>query len=290
MSSAHNYPHKPSWLKVRIPSGENYKRVRALINHNSLHTVCDRALCPNLGECWGRKTATFMLLGDTCTRNCSFCGVSKGKPGLIDRGEPERVAEAARQLGLRYVVITSVTRDDLPDGGAEIFSEAIRCLREKIPNCLIEVLIPDFKGSLKALERVLEAEPHVLNHNLETVPRLYKKMRPEADYNRSLLVLKESRRAEVITKSGLILGLGEEICEVIEVMYDLKNAGCQILTMGQYLQPSMKNLPVERFLSPSEFEMLKSEGGKIGFQHVEAGPLVRSSFHAEEQVSSLLTH
>ena len=270
----------PGWLKVPMPAGKNYHDVRKLVEQHQLHTVCQSAHCPNIGDCWGHRTATFMILGDICTRNCRFCAVTSGKPETVDQDEPKRVAEAISTLSLRYVVITSVTRDDLPDGGAFIFADTIREIRKDVPNCKIEVLIPDFMGSDSALSTVFEACPDVLNHNIETVPSLYKTARPEANYFRSLKVLEYSKQQGMITKTGLMLGLGETDDEVLAVMSDLRKVDCDLLTLGQYLQPSSEHLPIDRYITPVVFNQFKEDGIKMGFRHVEAGPLVRSSYHA----------
>jgi lipoic acid synthetase len=267
------------WLKAKAPQGEKVEELLSLVESLKLHTVCQEALCPNIAECWGRGTATFMILGDTCTRNCRFCSVKAGKPLPPDPQEPERVAEAARKLGLNHVVITSVTRDDLPDGGASQFVETIKAVRSSLPKAKVEVLIPDFAGSLKALGKVLEAKPDVLNHNVETVPRLYPLVRPKADYRRSLGILSLAAQAGLTTKSGLMLGLGETRGEVLEVMAELRRAGCQILTIGQYLQPTPKQLPVAEYIHPLEFEWYSKVGKELGFKAVIAGPLVRSSYY-----------
>ena len=274
---------RPDWLKARIPSGENYARLREIIGKQKLHTVCEEARCPNMGECWNHGTATFMILGDICTRSCGFCAVKTGKPTGLDAQEPYRVADAVRQLGVRHAVITSVNRDELYDGGAQIFAETIRQIRITAPATKVEVLIPDFKGEEIALNIVLDAFPDILNHNTETVPRLYPSVRPQANYKRSLELLDRSKRRGFSTKTGLMLGIGERIEEVVEVMKDLRNINCDILTLGQYLQPSKEHLPVDRFVHPDEFKMLKETGLRIGFRHVESGPLVRSSYHAENQ-------
>jgi lipoic acid synthetase len=276
--------HRPEWLKVRIASGENYSRLRGLIDHHRLHTVCEEARCPNMGECWNAGVATFMILGDVCTRSCGFCAVKTGRPEWLDHEEPVRVAEAIRIMGVRHAVITSVNRDELPDGGASIFAETIRCARAVNPELTVEVLIPDFQGDRAALEIVIDASPDILNHNTETVPRLYARVRPQAKYIRSLELLDRAKRAGMTTKSGLMLGLGERNEEVLEVMSDLRVAGCDILTLGQYLQPSKVHEPVDRFVLPEEFVMLKERGMSMGFRHVESGPLVRSSYHAAGQV------
>jgi lipoic acid synthetase len=279
-------PSRPEWLKARIPSGENYAKLRSIIGTHKLHTVCEEARCPNMGECWNHGTATFMILGDICTRSCGFCAVTTGKPTELDAGEPRRVAEAVKLLGVRHAVITSVNRDELVDGGAQIFAETIRQIRALTPGTTVEVLIPDFKGDELALEIVLAAFPDILNHNTETVPRLYPTVRPQARYDRSLELLGRAKRRGFVTKSGVMLGLGEETDEVLQVMKDLRSMGCDILTLGQYLQPTREHLSVHRFVHPDEFSSLKREGLQMGFRHVESGPLVRSSYHAEAQVGA----
>ncbi len=275
---------RPEWLKVRLPHGDAFHEVKAIVDAHHLHTVCESARCPNIAECWGRRTATFMILGDICTRSCRFCAVKTGRPTELDELEPFRVADAVKQLGLKHAVITSVNRDDLKDGGAGIFAETIRQIRKKSPGCRIEVLIPDFQGDYDSLKLVIDARPAILNHNVETVPRLYKEVRPQAKYERSLWVLEESRRHGLVTKSGLMVGLGETPEEVLDVMRDLRRIDCAILTIGQYLQPTKAHLPVDRFVHPDEFQMYKEEGLKMGFRFVESGPLVRSSYHADEQI------
>ena len=275
---------RPDWLKAKIPSGENYARLKSLIDGRKLHTVCEEARCPNIGECWNHGTATFMILGDTCTRSCRFCAVKTGKPTELDAQEPFRVAEAVKTMDVRHAVITSVNRDELFDGGAQIFAETIRQIRDTAPSTKVEVLIPDFKGDEFALNIVLDAFPDILNHNMETVPRLYPTVRPQANYNRSLELLDRAKRRGFNTKTGLMLGIGETTDEVIEVMKDLRKINCDILTLGQYLQPSKEHLPVDRFVHPGEFKMLKESGLQMGFRHVESGPLVRSSYHAEGQI------
>lgn len=275
---------RPDWLKVKIPSGENFARLKNMIDEHKLHTVCEEARCPNMSECWNSGTATFMILGDICTRSCGFCAVKTGKPVDLDLEEPFRVANAIRIMGVHHAVITSVNRDELPDGGAAIFAETIRQARLVNPGITIEVLIPDFRGVEWALDIVVEAKPDILNHNTETVPRLYSLVRPQAKYSRSLEVLEMAKRKGMVTKSGLMLGLGENIKEVEAVMKDLNSVNCDILTLGQYLQPSKEHLPVKRFVAPEEFRMLKIRGLEMGFRHVESGPLVRSSYHAEQQV------
>jgi lipoic acid synthetase len=276
---------RPDWLRVKLPGGEEYHRMKDLLRTADLHTVCEEAVCPNIGECFGQGTATFLILGDVCTRECNFCAVAKGVPSALEEGEPEKIAQAVEQIGLRHVVITSVTRDDLPDGGASHYGKTIKAIRTQDPSCTIEVLIPDFKGSENALEIVLNEMPHILNHNLETVPRLYPNVKPGADYERSLSLLEEAKEVdpELTTKSGLILGMGEEHDEIIDVMKDLRDVGCDILTIGQYLCPGKGFLPIKRFYHPDEFKHLKYEGEKMGFKHVESGPLVRSSYHAAKQ-------
>ena len=275
---------RPEWLKARIPGGENYSRLKNLVDTKKLHTVCEEARCPNMGECWNNGTATFMILGDVCTRSCGFCAVKTGKPTELDADEPRRVAEAVQLMGVRHAVITSVNRDELYDGGAQIFAETIRQVRALNPNTRIEVLIPDFKGEEFALNIVLDAFPDILNHNVETVPRLYHIVRPQAKYEQSLELLARAKRCGFLTKTGMMLGLGEQTEEVIDVMKDLRKVNCDILTLGQYLQPTKEHLPVARFVHPDEFVMLKKTGLEMGFKHVESGPLVRSSYHAEEQV------
>jgi lipoic acid synthetase len=276
-------PRRPSWLKVKVPLGENYARLKGMIDGHGLHTVCAEARCPNMSECWNAGTATFMILGDVCTRSCGFCAVTTGRPGGLDTEEPLRVAEAIRLMGVRHAVITSVNRDELADGGASIFAETIRQSRLVNPSLKIEVLIPDFRGVAWALKIVLDAAPDVLNHNTETVPRLYATVRPQAKYPRSLEVLERSKRAGMVTKSGLMLGLGETKEEVVGVLRDLRSVGCDIVTLGQYLQPTSRHLSVARYVTPEEFLQLKNEGVAMGFRHVESGPLVRSSYHAEGQ-------
>jgi lipoic acid synthetase len=275
---------KPPWLKRRIPSGATYQEIRGLLQKTQLHTVCQEACCPNLGECFSQGTATFLILGDRCTRNCRFCAVAHGPIEPPDLGEPLRVAEAVDHMKLRYAVVTSVTRDDLPDGGASVFAETIRRIREKRPETKVEVLIPDLRGDLQSLKIVIVARPDVLNHNVETVPRLYASVRPGAVYQRSVDLLKRAHRLDpsLPTKSGLMLGLGERPEEVLQVLNDLVQAGCRILTLGQYLQPSAEHLPVERFVPPDEFEEWRKKALGLGFGEVASGPFVRSSYHAQE--------
>jgi lipoic acid synthetase len=276
----------PSWLKVRFPAGERYGQIKGLLRRGELHTVCEEAHCPNIGECFNNGTATFMILGDVCTRSCGFCAVTSGRPQGLDLLEPDRLARTVELLGLGYVVITSVNRDDLPDGGAGIFAACIRAIRGRRPDCRVEVLIPDFLGDREALAMVVEAKPFVLNHNVETVPRLYRRVRPKARYERSLALLAAVKEMDpaMLSKSGMMLGLGERREEVRQVLADLRGAGCDIVTIGQYLRPSQKHLPVERFVPPEEFAEIAAEGQRLGFRHVEAGPLVRSSYHAHKQV------
>jgi len=279
---------KPAWLKVRAPGGPNYLRLKALLRQENLHTVCEEARCPNIGECWEERTATFLILGDVCTRRCGFCAVSHGRPTWEDWEEPDRVGRTVARLGLAHVVVTSVNRDDLADGGAGVFARTIRAIRREAPGCRVEVLIPDFQGSAAALEAVLEARPDVLNHNIETVPRLYRQVRPGSRYERSLELFDRARHhpTHPVTKSGLMLGLGERHDEVAATMADLRAVGVQLLTLGQYLRPSARHLPVARYVPPEEFRALAGLGAALGFRHVEAGPLVRSSYHAGRQVQA----
>lgn len=283
-----NRKRLPPWFRVRVRTGQNFQAVRGLIKGLHLHTVCEEAKCPNIWECWNNRTATIMILGDICTRRCGFCSVERGRPKGLDLDEPHRVAKAVKALGLTHAVITSVDRDDLADGGAGIFSDTIRSIKKEAPDCIVEVLIPDFKGSEDALEIVLDTGPDILGHNIETVPRLYPIVRPQARYNRSIELLQRAKELGAITKTGLMLGLGEEIGEVLQVMKDLRTIDCDILTLGQYLRPTESSLPVYRYYSPEEFLCLKAEGEAIGFRHVEAGPSVRSSYHAHRQSLDLL--
>jgi lipoic acid synthetase len=285
-----NHPRRrPPWIRVKAPSGETYQNVHNLMRSKTLHTVCEEAQCPNIGECWGRGTATFLMMGDTCTRSCGFCDIKTGRPSPLDWAEPNRVAESVRAMGLRHVVITSVNRDERPDGGAPIFAMVIKRIRQLQPGCSIEVLIPDFKGNPDALKIVMDAQPEILNHNVETVPRLFKKVQPQDNYQWALATLRNAKQMQplVLTKSGIMVGLGETFDEVVEVMRDLANIGVDILTIGQYLQPSKKHLPVERFYTPAEFDKLKAIGLELGFKWVESGPLVRSSYRADIQVREL---
>ncbi len=280
---------KPEWLKVRAPGSENYHRLKGLMRTLGLHTVCEEANCPNIGECWHHGTATFMILGDTCTRSCGYCNVTHGAPKPPDLLEPAHVASAIYAMELAHVVITSVDRDDLPDFGAGHFARTIAETRARIPGCRVEVLIPDFRGNEAALRTVLDARPDVLNHNIETVPRMYRMARPGGRYDRALHLLDRSRTyaPDIPTKSGLMVGLGEQWDELVETLRDLRTAGCQIVTIGQYLRPSLANLPMARYYAPAEFAELKRIGMELGFGHVESGPLVRSSYHAHEQVQAL---
>ena len=286
-SSAHE-PRKPSWLKVRAPGGPNYAHLRKLMRELDLHTVCEEARCPNLGECWEHKAATFMILGDVCTRNCAYCAVAHGTPKAFDPAEPVRLAEAVERMGLRHVVITSVDRDDLPNGGAEAFADCITEIRRRLPGTTVEVLIPDFKGSEQALRIVMDAKPDILNHNLETAERLYRLARPGGRYDRALALLANARRMDpaALTKSGVILGMGEQWDEVLQCMRDLRRSDVNIITLGQYLRPSDGHLPVVRYYTPDEFAELREIGERMGFSHVQASPLTRSSYHAWEQAQS----
>lgn len=273
---------RPDWLKVKLPTGDNYSDVRDLMRKQKLHTVCEEAKCPNIAECWNHRTATFMILGDTCTRSCGFCNVKLGIPNELDLEEPKRVAESVEELNLRHVVITSVNRDELEDGGASIFSETVRLIRQKMKDTTIEILIPDFKGSEASFEIIMKNPPDILNHNLETVPRLYPVVRPQAKYQRSLELITWFKIKGLKTKSGIMVGIGETKDEVTSLMYDAVAAGCDILTIGQYLQPTKVHLLVDRFVTPDEFNQYKIEGLKMGFKVVESSPLVRSSYHADE--------
>ena len=279
---------KPEWLRARAPMGDNYHNLKKLARGLGLHTVCESAQCPNIGECWNHRTATFMLLGDICTRRCGFCAVPKGKPGVLDWDEPRRVAEAVATLGLKHAVVTSVNRDDDNTGGARIFAQTIEKIRELSPRCRVEVLIPDFQGMDEALKIVLAARPDVLNHNTETVPRLYRVVRSGARYQRSLQLLENAKKFSpgMVTKSGVMVGLGEEISELIDVFRDLGARGVDILTVGQYLRPSRDHLPIARYYTPEEFLYLKQQALGFGFRHVESGPLVRSSYHAHQQAEA----
>jgi lipoic acid synthetase len=280
----------PDWIKVRAPASPEFFRTRSILGALKLHTVCQEACCPNIGECFSHRTATFMLMGDVCTRNCPYCAVAHGKVRPLDADEPRRIAEAVARLGLQHVVVTSVDRDDLPDGGAAHFAATAHAIKHALPGTRVEVLVPDFRGSFQSVETVVRSPVDIYNHNIETVPSLYRKARPGGQYGRSLEVLryaKETARAinrEVLTKAGVMLGLGEETAELLQVMRDLREVECDILTLGQYLRPSKDHLPVERYVTPQEFAELKREGTAMGFRHVESGPLVRSSYHAWEHV------
>ena len=279
---------KPSWLKVRAPGGENYVRLRHLMRDLQLHTVCEEAHCPNVGECWEHGTATFMVLGDVCTRNCAYCAVAHGRPPKYDTAEPARVAEAVAEMRLQHAVITSVDRDDLPDFGAFIFAETIRQIRARLPECSVEVLVPDFQGNEDAIRTVLDARPDIYNHNTETVPRLYKRCRPGGRYERVMEIFRFAKRTApaIPTKTGLILGMGETVDEVHAVLRDLRDVDVDIVTLGQYLRPSDKHHPLDRYYTPDEFRALRDAGMAMGFRHVESGPLVRSSYHAWELVQA----
>lgn len=280
---------RPEWIRVSAPTGEQHKQIKALMRSKALHTVCEEAMCPNLGECWGSGTATFLMLGDVCTRTCGFCDIKHGAPSAMDWDEPMRIAQAVKNMNLKHAVITSVNRDDRKDGGAPIFAMLINKVRQVHPGCSIEILIPDFKGSLETLRIVMEARPEILNHNVETVPRLFKIVQPQDKYEWTAAILSNAKKIDpdVLTKSGIMVGLGETIEEIESVMRDQRDWGVDILTIGQYLQPSRKHLPIERYYTPQEFEHLKTFGVQIGFQWVESGPLVRSSYQAAEQVRAL---
>jgi lipoic acid synthetase len=286
---APNLPdRKPPWLKVKAPGGPNYSRLKGLMRELDLHTVCEEAHCPNVGECWEHGTATFMILGDVCTRNCAYCAVAHGRPPKYDPAEPERVASAAAQMQLQHLVITSVDRDDLPDFGAWAFAETIRRVHEAVPGCSVEVLVPDFQGNEESIRMVLEARPEIYNHNTETVPRLYKKARPGGRYERVMKIFRLSKEMapDIPTKTGIILGMGETNEEVLETMRDLREVDVDILTLGQYLRPSADHIELDRYVTPDEFKALRDAGMAMGFRHVESGPLVRSSYHAWEQVQA----
>jgi lipoic acid synthetase len=280
---------KPEWLKVRLPAGNGYNRLKKLMREQGLHTVCEEAMCPNIGECWNRGTATFLLMGDTCTRSCGFCHIKTGRPQALDEDEPRRVAESVQAMNLSHCVLTSVNRDELPNGGAHIFANTIREIRQRLPHCTIEVLIPDFKGNRAALKEVMDARPEILNHNTETEPRLYRTVRPQANYRQTLNVLSNAKILDpgTISKSGIMVGLGETKEEVWAVMRDLREHQLDILTIGQYLRPSPLHLPVYRYVHPSEFQEFHDIGLELGFRWVESGPLVRSSYHAEGQAQAL---
>ena len=275
----------PPWLKVKMPGGPNYLELRGLINGSGLHTVCEEAHCPNIGSCWERRTATFMILGDICTRACAYCAVTTGAPRPLDLAEPVRLAETVEKMGLKYAVITSVNRDDLQDGGAFVFSQCIQQIRKRVPDCKVEVLIPDFCGNWDALSTVIASSPDTLNHNIETVRRMFHRVRPKGDYDQSLELFSKVRdlSPKAVTKSGMMLGLGETRDEILTTMRDLRSVGCNLLTIGQYLQPSSKHIPLAKWYTPQEFNELACEANALGFLHVASGPLVRSSYHADEQ-------
>jgi len=279
---------KPGWLKVRAPGGPNYLRLKQLMRELDLHTVCEEAHCPNVGECWEHGTATFMILGDVCTRNCAYCAVTHGRPPKFDPAEPERVAQAVAEMRLQHVVITSVDRDDLPDFGAWAFAETIRQIKQYVPSCSVEVLVPDFQGDQESIQTVLDASPDIYNHNTETVPRLYKRCRPGGRYERVMRIFTMAKRRapQIPTKSGIILGMGETNGEVLAVLRDLRAVDVDIITLGQYLRPSASHIKLDRYVTPEEFRMFRKEGMAMGFRHVESGPLVRSSYHAWEQVQA----
>jgi lipoic acid synthetase len=284
-SAISSFGRLPPWFKVQAKTGPDYLDIKQTMDRLKLHTICEEARCPNRWECWNARTATFLILGDICTRRCHYCSVETGRPLAVDHEEPRRVAEAVQALGLRHAVITSVNRDELEDGGASIFAETVRQTRQRSPSCTIEVLIPDFEGNETALGTVCAEMPEILNHNIETVRRLFPAIRPQGKYQRSIELLGKAKQWGMRTKSGLILGMGETMDEAREVMRDLRSVGCDIMTIGQYLQPTREHLPVARFYDPTEFALLKEEGVALGFTHVESGPLVRSSYHAEEQVA-----
>ncbi|MGN7358790.1 lipoyl synthase [Paenibacillus sp. SAF-054] len=279
---------KPDWIRIKLTTGDNYQEIKSMMRSKTLHTVCEEARCPNIYECWANRTATFMILGDICTRACRFCAVNTGRPTELDLQEPERVAEAAENMGLNHCVITSVARDDLSDGGAMIFAETVKAVRKRLPLCSVEVLIPDFMGNWDALKVVMDAKPDILNHNIETVERMSNRVRAKAKYDRSLELLKRAKdmQPNIPTKSSIMLGVGEEWDEILQSMDDLRAVDCNIMTIGQYLQPSPQHLNVVKYYHPDEFAKLKEEGMSRGFSHVESGPLVRSSYHAHEQVKS----
>ena len=275
---------KPSWLRVKLPIGENYRKVRGLVDQHKLHTICESGSCPNMGECWGEGTATFMILGNICTRSCGFCAVVTGKPESVDEFEPGRVAESVKIMGVKHAVLTSVDRDDLKDGGSEIWAQTVRAIRQKSPGTTMETLIPDFAGKWENLQKIIDVAPEIVSHNLETVRRLTKQVRIQAKYDRSLEVLFRLKKGQMRTKSGVMLGLGETSEEVLETMTDLRQVGVDILTLGQYLQPTPKHLPIVEFIHPEIFDFYRQEGLKMGFRYVESGPLVRSSYHAEKHI------
>jgi lipoic acid synthetase len=274
---------RPDWLKIRVPLGTKFSELRHIMDEQRLNTVCEDARCPNMAECWNRGTATFMILGDVCTRSCGFCAVKTGRPPTLDLDEPRRVAEAVRAMNLRHAVVTSVNRDELPDGGSGVFAATIRAIRDAVPGCRVEVLIPDFQGHADQIQTIIDARPDILNHNTETVPRLYRTVRPQAKYQRTLDLLAMCKRQSLVTKTGIMVGLGEEEDEIVAVMRDLRAVDVDIMTIGQYLQPTRDHLPVARYAHPDDFARWKRIGLELGFRHVESGPLVRSSYHADEQ-------
>lgn len=292
MSRSTTKEPKPDWIRIKMTTGENYQEIKSMMRSKTLHTVCEEARCPNIYECWANRTATFMILGDICTRACRFCAVNTGMPTELDLDEPERVAEAAVSMNLQHCVVTSVARDDLQDGGASIFAATIHAVRRQLPLCSVEVLIPDFMGNPEALKIVMDAKPDILNHNIETVERLSDRVRAKAKYSRSMELLQRSKELQpsIPTKSSIMLGVGEEWDEILQSMDDLRAVGCNILTLGQYLQPSPKHLDVVKYIPPADFALLKEEGLKRGFSHVESAPLVRSSYHAHMQVQSAAQH
>lgn len=275
---------KPRWLRVKLPTGENYRKVRQLVDEHKLHTICESGSCPNMGECWGEGTATFMILGNVCTRSCGFCAVQTGRPDEVDEFEPGRVAQSVKIMGVKHAVITSVDRDDLTDGGSVIWTQTVRAIRKQSPQTTLETLIPDFAGKWDNLQRIIDVAPEIVSHNLETVRRLTKQVRIQAKYDRSLEVLFRLKKGGMRTKSGVMLGLGESHKEVLETMHDLRSVGCDILTLGQYLQPTSKHLPVVEFITPERFDEYRVLGMEMGFRYVESGPLVRSSYHAEKHI------
>ena len=283
----------PKWLKVKMPGGPNYTKLKGIMRESDLHTVCEEARCPNIGECWERQTATFMILGDTCTRACTYCAVNTGTPSGLDLEEPIRLARTVVNLSLKYVVITSVNRDDLPDGGAFVFAQCIKQIRKNLPSCKIEVLTPDFEGNLDSLQVVMDAGPDTFNHNIETVRRVFPRVRAKGDFDLSLKILSQAREFNrtAVTKSGMMVGLGETMDEIVQTMEELRKVDCELLTIGQYLRPSQKHAPISKWYTPKEFEELRKQGENLGFKNVASGPLVRSSYHAEEQheAASLLT-
>lgn len=276
--------NKPAWLKTKLRSGPNFQELKSIVSRHQVHTVCQEAMCPNISECWERRAATIMILGDTCTRSCAFCAVKTGKPSAVDMDEPRRTAVAVRKMGLHHCVITSVDRDELEDGGAAIWAETIRQVHVGVPGCTVEVLTPDFKGQTKDIQTVLDARPEIMSHNMETVERLHRRIRPQAQYQRSLDVLRQSVQAGLQTKTSIMVGIGENRDEVFSLMRNVRETGCQIFSLGQYLQPTLNHEPVHRFVHPDEFAEYKTYGLELGFSHVESGPLVRSSYHADEQV------